>query len=147
MLDFQIYTNRKIDQKKWQKIASLFKIKATVVIIDPLEHPIRGCSFKGEIIIVFDHPKETENSLFWIFLHELRHRIVSRKKYLQEALYNRKRDILVDAIDQIPIEKGENPALRIPLLPEEIEADTFASEIAKGYYGMEWWEEKKSEKK
>ena len=146
MLDFKLYTNRKINTKKWQKLADIYKINATVVIIDSLQHPIRGCSFKGQLIIIFDHPKETEKSLLWVFSHELRHLVVRKTKYLQGALFNRKRDRIVQAIESVPLTEGEEEYHRIPLLPEEIEADTFASEIAKGYYGSEWWQGKNSKK-
>ncbi len=136
-------TRKKIDVNRWQDLAASYKINGTVVIVDVNKNPLlRAFSSSGNLIVIFDTKYETPKSLFWIFCHELRHLIVNARRNLRETIYNKRRDALCRAVEKYnqTIRNTRKVLITSAMMPEEFEADAFASEITGEYLGMEWRE-------
>ena len=138
--------------KELHKFRLIKKIPNTVYILSALDRNNKELWYRGEYqrnsIYIYIDPKnnlETEESLRWIFFHELAHQIIAHCKQIERRVYSRERKLIIDRLLRGKRATMNRVKLIHDLLPEEFIADFFATMVVGRSYDAEWFE--KVEKK
>lgn len=133
---------------KIEKACKRYGVTPNIRVYHKSKGDTRGVYCQGSITLLCSKP-ETPTSMFWVFLHELKHHImeINPKLYTEYFIAD---EVLLDVMSQGRIGKlsTQNQMMIVhDIIPTEVLCNAFATEELQKDYGISWYQRRKQQLK